>query len=399
MDFAFSEENIQYREAAREFGDRYIRPFAHEWDTKSEFTTPIHKQLGDAGFLGLCIPQEYGGLGASYLTYALVVEEINRADTSVRTIMSVHNSLMASTLNEWATEEQKQRWLPGMASGELMGCFGLTEPNAGSWAVNQQTRGIDKGDFFLVNGVKCWISCGDTADIALCFATVDPNLGHRGIFAFVAEKASMKGFRAGKGEPKMGCRAAHATELIFEDCEVPKENLIGEVGDGFAIAMAALDHGRFSVASGSVGVAQACVDSARDYALQRITYDVPIAQHQAVKLMMGEMVIDTEAARLLCLRAGFLKDQHVRSTRETSIAKYFATEVANRNAYKAVQIFGGNGYSAEYDVERYYRDARVLTIYEGTSEIQRMIIADYEFGYRKDKATPKLGLREPALVA
>jgi alkylation response protein AidB-like acyl-CoA dehydrogenase len=381
MDFDFTPEQRDIRRHMREFAERNIVPVAAKNDRECKFDWDVAKKIFAEGFLGCPIPEKYGGLGLDYIAYGLMTEEVNRVCSSTRTLFSVQTSLVALTILRWGTEEQKKFYLPKMCNGEFIGCFGLTEPEAGSDAANQQTKAVKDGDDYLLTGQKTWISCGSIATHALVFATVDKSKGHEGICCFVVDTKS-KGFTAQSIHGKLGLRASDTSSLFLEDVRVPKENMLGKVGEGFKIAMSALDNGRFSVAAGAVGLVQGCIDACTKYAMERKTFGVPIGQHQQVQAMIADMVADCEAGRLLYLRAADLKTKGVRNTLETSIAKLFCGEAANRAAHNAVQIYGGYGYSDEYPVERYFRDAKVLNIYEGTREIQRIIIAQDALGIR-----------------
>ncbi len=387
MDFDYTDEQKMLRRTVREFADEHLRPYAAGWDRTAEFPLDLIPILADMGFMGATIPENYGGSGLDFISVAILDEEINAACSSVRTLVSVHSGLVAATLVEWASDEQKEYYLPKLAKAEMIGCYGLTEPNAGSWAVNQETTVVDDGDDIIVNGTKIWISNGQLANLCLAFGQSDPEKKHAGIVGFLVEKGT-PGFRIGQDLPKMGGRANHATELIFEDCRIPKRNIIGGWGNGFKVAMSALDHGRYSVAAGSVGLAQECLDLAIAYAKERVTYGKPIAHHQAIQFKIADMALQVDAARLLVYRCGHLKNRGIRSTRETAMCKWYATDMANRVAYECMQIFGAYGYSTDYPVERLYRDIRVTSIYEGTNEMQQLIVAGYELGFTRDKATP-----------
>jgi alkylation response protein AidB-like acyl-CoA dehydrogenase len=397
MDFDYTDEQKLLRRTVRDFANERIRPFASEWDRKAEFPMDLIPVLAEMGFMGPTTPEEYGGMGLDHISSAIVTEEINAADASIRTLMSVHHGLVACSIFEWGDEAQKRYYLPKLARAEMIGCFGLTEPNAGSWVAGMQTRVADDGGSIIVNGTKSWISSGQLANLALVFGQMDPEKKHAGIVAFLVEKGT-PGFRVGRDLPKMGAKANHATELIFEDCRIPSKNIIGGLGNGFKVAMAGLDHGRYSVAAGSVGIAQECLDLSVKYANERVAFGTTIGHHQLIRQKIARMAVDIDSARLLVYRAGHLKNKGVRSTRETSMAKWFATEIANRAAYECIQIFGANGYSTEFPIERMYRDIRVTPIYEGTSEIHQLIIADYELGVTKDKPTPALRVKEPGEV-
>ena len=387
MDFDFTPEQIAMRKHMREFAEREIAPKVQMNDRAGKFDWDIAKKIFAEGFLGCPVPEEYGGLGMDYIAYGLMTEEINRVCGSTRTLFSVQTSLVALTILKWGTEEQKKFYLPKMCNGEFLGCYGLTEPEAGSDAGNQQTRAVKDGDDYIISGSKTWISCGTIAHYALIFATVDPALKHKGICCFIVDTKS-KGFEAQAIHGKLGLRASDTASLFLDEVRVPKENMLGQVGEGFKIAMSALDNGRFSVAAGAVGVVQGCIDACATYAMQRKTFGVPIGEHQQVQAMIADMVTDCEAGRLLYLRAAHLKNKQVRNSRETSIAKLFCGEAANKHAHNAVQIFGGYGFSDEYPVERFFRDAKVLNIYEGTREIQRLIIGQDALGIRYANGKP-----------
>ncbi|MBI1270387.1 butyryl-CoA dehydrogenase [bacterium] len=381
MNFDFTPEQLAIRKHMREFAEREIVPKAQMNDRNCKFDWDIAKKIFKEGFLGCPVPEKYGGLGLDYVAYGLMTEEVNRVCSSTRTLFSVQTSLVALTILKWGTEEQKMELLPKLCNGEFIGCYGLTEPEAGSDAANQQTKAVKDGDDYLLSGQKTWISCGSIATHALVFATVDPSLGHKGITCFIVDTKS-KGFTAQEIKGKLGLRASDTSSLFLDEVRVPKENILGNVGDGFKVAMSALDNGRFSVAAGAVGLVQGCIDACTKYAMERITFGKPIGEHQQVQAMIADMVADCEAGRLLYLRAAHLKNQDVRNTLETSIAKLFCGEAANKAGHNAVQIFGGYGFSDEYPVERFFRDAKVLNIYEGTREIQKMIIAQDALGIR-----------------
>ena len=387
MDFEFTSEQMAIRKHMREFAERNIAPVAAKNDRDCKFDWDVAKKIFAEGFLGCPIPEKYGGLGMDYVAYGLMTEEINRVCSSTRTLFSVQTSLVALTILRWGTEEQKQYYLPKLCNGEFIGCFGLTEPEAGSDAANQQTRAVKDGNDYLLSGSKIWISCGDIATHALIFATVDSKLGHKGITCFVVDTKS-KGFTAQEIKGKLGLRASDTASLFLDEVRVPASNMLGKVGEGFKVAMSALDNRRFSVAAGAVGLVQGCIDACTQYAMQRKTFGVPIGEHQQVQAMIADMVADCEAGRLLYLRAAHLKNKGVRNTLETSIAKLFCGEAANRAGHNAVQIFGGYGFSDEYPVERYFRDAKVLNIYEGTREVQRIIIAQDALGIRYANGAP-----------
>jgi butyryl-CoA dehydrogenase len=373
IEFELTDEQRLIRETAREFADREIVPVARENDRNERFDTELVKKLGDMGYLGPIVAEEYGGRGLDYRTYGLIVEEVGRGDSSARTVVSVQTSLVCSSIERWGSEEQKQEWLPRLCSGEILGCFGLTEPNTGSDAANLATRAERTDGGWRITGQKQWISMGNYAKVAIVFAQTDPEQRHRGLAAFLVPTDS-PGFSASEIHGKLGLRASDTAELSLDGVEVGDDALLGEVGDGFKVAMSALDSGRFSVAAGCVGICQGCVDASVAYAKEREQFDRPIASFQLVQEMIADMVVDTDAARSLVWRAGWLKDAGRPNTTETSIAKLYATEAAVRAANAAIQVHGGSGYVDDYPVERYLRDARVTTLYEGTSQIQKLII-------------------------
>jgi alkylation response protein AidB-like acyl-CoA dehydrogenase len=373
IDFELTDEQRLIHETAREFTDREIVPVARENDRNEHFDLDLVKKLGDMGYLGPIVSEEYGGRGLDYRTYALIVEEIGRGDSSARTVVSVQTSLVCSSIQRWGTEDQKHAWLPRLCSGEILGCFGLTEPDTGSDAANLRTRAEKTGDGWRITGQKQWISMGNYAKVALIFAQTDPEKAHRGLAAFLVPTDS-PGFSSSSIHGKLGLRASDTAELQLDGVEVSDEALLGQVGDGFKVAMSALDSGRYSVAAGCVGICQGCVDASVSYSKERKQFGRPIAAFQLVQEMIADMTVDTHAARALVWRAGWLKDSDRPSTTETSVAKLFATEAAVRNANLAIQVHGGSGYVDDYPVERYLRDARVTTLYEGTSQIQKLII-------------------------
>jgi butyryl-CoA dehydrogenase len=373
IDFELTDEQRLIRETAREFTDKEIVPVARDNDRNERFDTELVQKIADMGFLGSIVSEEYGGRGLDYLSYGLIVEEIGRGDSSARTVVSVQTSLVAKTVENWGTEEQKHQWLPKLCSGEALGCFALTEPDMGSDAANPKTRATKVDGGWKISGQKMFISMGNYAQLALVFAQTDPEQGHRGMACFLVPTES-SGFSASEIHGKLGLRSSDTAELALDGVEVPDSAMLGEVGEGFKVAMSALDSGRFSVASGCVGISQGCVEASVEYSKSREQFGRPIASFQLVQEMIADMVVDTEAARGLVWRAGWLKDNGKPSTTETSIAKLYATEAAVRNANLAIQVHGGSGYVDDYPVERYLRDARVTTLYEGTSQIQKLII-------------------------
>jgi butyryl-CoA dehydrogenase len=369
-----TDEQALIRETARDFVDNEVIPRARESDRAERFDRELAARLGAMGYLGAPVAEEYGGRGLDYVTYGLIVEEIGRGDSAMRTVVSVQTSLVCGSIERWGTEEQKQQWLPQLCSGEALGCFGLTEPDTGSDAASVRTRAekIDGG--WRITGQKMWISLGNVADVALIFTQTDPEKAHRGMACFLVP-TDTPGFSSQEIHGKLGLRASDTASLALDDVEVPDHALMGEIGDGFKVAMSALDGGRYSVAAGCVGICQGCVDASVAYATERKQFDVPIASFQLVQEMIADMIVRRDAARLLVRRAGELKDASEPSTVETSIAKLYATESAVECANLAIQVHGGSGYVDDYPVERYLRDARVTTLYEGTSQIQKLIIA------------------------
>ena len=381
MDFTLTERQQKVRDMAREFTEREIVPAARENDLHEHFPATIIRRMGEAGLLGGVIPREYGGSGFDQVSDALIFEEVGRGDSSVRTTMSVQVSLVEQLILRFGSEEQRQRYLPRLCGGEMLGCFALTEPGAGSDVAGITTRAERHGKSWVLNGTKTWISNGAVADLAVVFARTDPGGGYKGISAFLVE-AGTPGFTAMEIRGKLGLRASNTAGLSFRECRVPGGALLGEAGDGFRIAMSALDNGRYGVAAGCVGIMTGCIDACVTHARQRKQFGRPIASFQLVQDMIARMVVDRDAARLLVLRAGVLKDRGEKSTLETSIAKYFASEAAVRAATDAIQIHGAYGYSNACPVERYLRDAKVATIYEGTSQIQKLIIGEHVLGVR-----------------
>ncbi len=373
MDFDLTDEQHLIRETARDFTNNEIVPRARDNDRNSHFDTALVGKIAAQGYLGAIVPREYGGAGLDYITYGIIVEEIGRGCSAMRTVISVQTSLVCSSILRWGTEEQKQHYLPKLCSGEWLGCFGLTEPDTGSDAANQKTRAKKTDSGWVISGSKMFISLGNHAKVALVFAQTDPSLGHRGLACFLVD-TSHPGFSAQEIHHKMGLHGSDTASLALDEVEVGEDALLGEIGEGFKVAMSALDSGRYSVAAGCVGICQGCVDASVSYAKERTQFGKPIASFQLVQAMIADMVVDTEASRALVLRAGFLKDKGRPSTTETSIAKLFATEAAVRSANTAIQVHGGSGYVDDHPVERYFRDVRVTTLYEGTSQIQKLII-------------------------
>jgi glutaryl-CoA dehydrogenase (non-decarboxylating) len=407
MDFSLTEEQVQVRDMVREFAQREVAPYIQEWDAKGEFHPEVLQKMGEAGILGIPIPEEYGGLGLDYVSLALACEELEYVDTFLRVIMSVHVGLNSLPLWQWATEEQRQRWLTPQAKGEKIGTFGLTEPNAGSDAGSIESTVVRDGDDYILNGAKMWISLANVADNFLVFASIDRSKKHRGLTAFMVERG-MDGFTTADIKGKLGVRAGSTGELAFNNVRIPAENRIGEEGEGFKIAMSCIDQGRFTVGAGAVGLTRAALDASVKYANERETFGVTIGHHQLVKQMIAKMVAGEAASRLLVMQAAELKNRGIRNTKETSLAKWYACDVALQSADDAIQVHGSYGFSNEYPVERYMRNARGAVIYEGTREVHQLLQADYALGYREDKPLrcpqpPAVGFeseesREPALA-
>ncbi|MEH7236403.1 acyl-CoA dehydrogenase family protein [Bacillus sp. JJ1562] len=390
MNFEFSEEQIMLRQTVRNFTDKEIMPYIAEWDRQGYFDPSIFTKLANLGLMGVCIPEEYGGSGMDYNSLAIVCEELERGDTAFRTAVSVHTGLNSMTILQWGTEEQKKKYLTPMAQGTKIGAFGLTEPSAGSDVAALQSTAVKNGDYYVLNGSKTWISLCDVADYFIVFAyTGDKSERHKGISAFIVDR-SWEGFSSKAIKGKLGIRAGNTGELFFENVKVPKENLLGEEGDGFKIAMSALDNGRFTVAAGAVGQIMACLEASVKYCHERETFGKPIGKHQLVQQMIAKMEAGLQMSRLLVYRAGELKNQGKRNTRETSLAKWQACDFANQAADDAVQVHGAYGFSDEYPVERYLRNSKAPVIYEGTREIHTIMQAEYVLGYREDKKLNKM---------
>ncbi|MFE0253519.1 acyl-CoA dehydrogenase family protein [Streptomyces sp. NPDC059010] len=374
MNLELSEEQTAVRRLARDFVEREIAPNVIAWDRAEEVDRSIVKKLGEVGFLGLTIDEEYGGSGGDHLAYCLVTEELGRGDSSVRGIVSVSLGLVAKTISAWGSEEQKQRWLPGLTAGELVGCFGLTEPGTGSDAGNLTTRAVRDGDDdYVINGTKMFITNGTWADVVLLFARSTDAPGHKGVSAFLVP-TSTPGLTRRTIHGKLGLRGQATAELVLQDVRVPAAAMLGEEGKGFSVAMSALAKGRMSVAAGCVGIAQAALDAAVRYAGEREQFGTPIAGHQLVQELISDIAVDVDAARLLTWRVADLIDRGQPFAVESSKAKLFASEAAVRAANNALQVFGGYGYIDEYPAGKLLRDARVMTLYEGTSQIQKLLI-------------------------
>ncbi|MFB2119260.1 acyl-CoA dehydrogenase [Parapedobacter sp. 2B3] len=374
MIFELTEEQRMIRDAARDFAQQELKPGVIERDEHQRFPAEQVKKLGELGFLGMMVAPEYNGAGLDAVSYVLVMEELSKIDASTSVVVSVNNSLVCYGLEAYGTEEQKEKYLKPLAAGTHIGAFCLSEPEAGSDATSQRTTAVDNGDHYVLNGTKNWITNGSTASTYLVIAQTDPQKAHRGINVLIVEKG-MAGFTVGPKENKLGIRGSDTHSLLFDDVKVPKENRIGEDGFGFKFAMKTLEGGRIGIAAQALGIASGAYELARDYAKERQTFGKPIADHQAIQFKLADMATQIEAARLMCLKAAWLKDHGQPYTQAAAMAKLYASEVAMRTTVEAVQIHGGYGYVKEYHVERLMRDAKITQIYEGTSEIQRMVIA------------------------
>jgi butyryl-CoA dehydrogenase len=393
MNLDLTDEQRLIEETVREFVDREIVPRARDSDREGRFDAELARRLGEMGYLGAPVAEEYGGRGLDYVTYGLIAEQVGRGDSAMRTVVSVQTSLVCGSIERWGSEEQKRAWLPRLCAGEALGCFALTEPDTGSDAASLRTRATRTDRGWRISGQKMWISFGNVADVALVFAQTDrpsqatsqsprspaapdarrPAKAHRGLACFLVPTSS-DGYHAQEIHGKLGLRASDTAEISLDEVEVGDDAMLGEVGEGFKVAMSALDGGRYSVAAGCVGICDGCIDASVAYATERKQFDVPLARFQLVQELIADMVVKRDAARLLVRRAGILKDEGKPNTVETSIAKLYATESAVECANAAIQVHGGSGYVDDYPVERYLRDARVTTLYEGTSQIQKLII-------------------------
>lgn len=376
MQLHFTEEQEMMRNVVREFARTEIAPFVERME-RGEFPRPILSKMAELGLMGITVPEEYGGAGMDFVSYIIAIHEISKVSATVGVILSVHTSVGTNPILYFGTEEQKKKYVPKLASGEYLGAFCLTEPGAGSDAKSLKTKAVRQGDCYILNGSKIFITNGGEADTYIVFARTDPNeKGSRGISAFIVEKDT-PGLIIGKDEKKMGLHGSRTVQIMFEDAKVPAENLLGEEGQGFKIAMANLDSGRIGIAAQALGIAEAALEHATAYAKERIQFGKPIAEQQGVAFKLADMATAVEATKLLVYRAAFLRAQGLRCGKEAAMAKLFASRTAMENAIEAVQIFGGNGYTKDYPVERLFRDAKVCEIYEGTSEIQRLVISKY----------------------
>jgi len=379
MEFELSQEQQMMRKMVREFAEQEIGPLVQEMETSGQFPWEVLRKMGSLGLLGLPIPEEYGGAGADTVTYAIAVEEVSRVCGSVGITMAAHTSLGIYPIYRFGTEQQKQKYLPHLASGGGLAGFGLTEPEAGSDAGAIKTAAVSEGDQWVINGQKIFITSGSIADVVIIAALTDKAAGTRGISNLLVEKGT-PGFRPGRDEEKMGLKGSLTSQLFFEDCRVPKENLLGQPGEGYKQFLITLDGGRISIGAMAVGLAQGALDASIKYSKERVQFGQPIARFQAIQWMIADMATEIEAARWMVYRAAWLKDKGVRFTKEAAMAKLYASEAAERACFKAIQIHGGYGYMKEYNVERIYRDNRLTTIGEGTSEIQRLVIARQVLG-------------------
>ncbi len=393
-DMFLSEEHNLLRQTVRDFAEKEVAPYIREWDRSgAEISSgpenrphirPVLERMGELGLLGICIPVKYGGAGMDYLSLAVVCEELERVDSFLRVVISVHTGLNSLSLLQWGTEEQKQRYLTPQASGEKFAAYCLTEPNSGTDAGAMQTTARRDGDSYILNGEKTWISLADMADHFLVFAKTDPSKGNRGISCFIVER-SFPGVSSHPIHGKLGVRAGNTGSVVLQDVRVPAANMLGEEGEGFKIAMSALDNGRYTVAAGATGLIQASLEASLKYAQERQTFGVPIAEHQLVKRMISHMVRKLDTSRLLVYRAGWMKNKGRRNTRETTLAKWHATVSSFESADDAIQIHGAYGYSDEYPVERYLRNGRGAVIYEGTRELQELLQAEFALGKRQNR--------------
>ena len=376
MDFQPTEDQLAVQNTAREFAQTEVLPKAAEIDREHRHPAELVKRMAELGFLGIAVPEQWGGAGLDHVSYALAMEEVSRACASTGVIMSVNNSLVCDPINRFATDAQKEKWLKPLASGQLLGCFALSEPEAGSDAAAQKTTAVKDGDGWIINGTKNWITNGPVADVCVLFTMNDKAAGHKGITAFILPMKT-KGVRTGPPDDKLGIRGSKSSQIYLDDVRLPADAVLGEVGQGFKVAMSTLDGGRIGIAAQALGIARAALEDALAYAQQRRTMGKAIIQHQAISFKLADMATEIDAARLLTLRAAWLKDHKKPYGKEAAMAKLYASDVANRAAREAIQIFGGNGYVTEFPVERHFRDAKITEIYEGTSEIQRLVISGY----------------------
>ncbi len=374
MDFALTEEQQLIQKTARDFAQKEVAPVAAKLDEEHRFPKELVARMAELGFMGMAVPEQYGGAGLDTVSYVLAMEEICRACAGTGVIMSVQNSLVCDPILKFGTEEQKREWLVPLASGKKLGCFALSEPEAGSDAAAQKTIARKEGGDWVLTGVKNWITNGPVADVCILHAMNEPQKGHKGITAFILPMKTA-GVRTGPPDRKLGIRGSQSCQIFLDEVRLPERLVLGEVGGGFKVAMSTLDGGRIGIAAQALGIARAALEDALAYAAERKTFGKPIAQHQAIQFKLADMATELDAARLLTLRAAYLKDKGQRHSSEAAMAKVYASDIANRAARDAVQIFGGYGYLQDYPVERHFRDAKITEIYEGTSEIQRLVIA------------------------
>ncbi|MCS5663612.1 MAG: acyl-CoA dehydrogenase family protein [Flavobacteriales bacterium] len=374
MDFSYSETQKMIAETIRDFGAQHIKPYMMDWDHTQEFPVHVFKALGELGLMGVLVPEEYGGSGLTYDEYVTVIDEISQIDSSIGLSVAAHNSLCVGHILEFGNEEQKKKWLPKLATAEHIGAWGLTEHNTGSDAGGMKTTAVKDGNEWVLNGSKNFITHAKSGDIAVVLARTGDKLDSHGISAFVIEKGT-SGFSSGKKEDKLGMRASETAELVFDQCRIPEENLLGKLGDGFIQAMKVLDGGRISIAALSLGIAKGAYKAALQYSKERVQFGKPICEHQAIAFKLADMVTEIEASELLIYSATDKKNKGQKMTKEGAMAKYYASEVAVKVANEAVQIFGGYGYTKDFPVEKFYRDAKLCTIGEGTSEIQKLVIS------------------------
>ncbi len=385
MDFTLSDEHRMLQKAVRDFAEKEVRPLIRDYDSQHKFPHELFPKMAEMGLMGVCIPAKYGGVGFDYISFGIVSEALEWADSSVRETLAVHLALNSLGIFQWGTEAQKQKYLVPQSLGEKIGCFGLTEPDAGSDVASLKTRAVKSGNKYLLTGEKMWITLADVADHMLVFAKTNPDAGHRGISAFIVER-DFPGLQTGTIEGKMGVWSSNTGWLRMDNCEVPADNLLGEEGEGFKIAMSCLDNARYTVAAGAVGLIRASLEASVAYAHQRETFGKPIAQHQLVQQLIAQISQRKDIGQLLVDKVGWMKNMGIRNTRETSMAKWYCTEAAFASASDAIQIHGAYGYSNEYDVERFLRNSKGAVIYEGTSQIHQLMQAQYALGFKTDKA-------------
>jgi butyryl-CoA dehydrogenase len=376
LNLQLSEEQLLLQKTVREFAETEVKPVARELDLTGHFPRDLFQKAAELGLTGVALPENEGGAGFDHISYSIVIEEISRCCASTGVILSVQNSLYCDPIHRYGNHEQKKKFLLPFARGEKIGCYALTEPQAGSNAAALQTKAVRHGDRYVVNGTKAWITNGGAADAAIVYVNTEPSKGEKGITALVVEKGT-PGFAVGKEEKKLGISATACSELVFTDCQVPVENRIGSEGDGYKVALSTLDGGRIGIAAQATGIAQGAFEAALKYSKERLAFGHPIAEFQAIQFMLADMATEIDAARLLNRKAAWKQDSGARFSLDAAMAKLFASEMATRVSHQAIQIHGGNGYSREYPVERAYRDARITEIYEGTSEIQRLVICSW----------------------